>query len=315
MDISRHLTESLESHKMRHIQNVVRAFNDKAVEVSNKLSSHYGSITYGIFRSGSFAKHTAINIKFDIDLVIPFKYTAFKTLEEMYNDVYNFLYKEYENLAVVRKQKVSIGIEFLTNVDSQPIKLDIVPGRELSIDDYINSHDLNLYFNEDHWGFAKGSWQKTNIWKQIKHIEGKTDERSIIRLLKIWKNTLKKDYKSFIIELFTIKAMSTYLGENDLWQKLKYVATYIKDNINNTGYQLIDPGNTNNNVLSSMSVEQRFMLANEMKTIVENISAEGSNVKYYFPINERYNVNKEDSYKLKENNGLSYPPTGQRFGK
>jgi len=315
MDINRHLAECLTTHKMRHIKNVVDAFNEKASEIIEKLTKNYGQATYGIFKSGSFAKHTAINTKFDIDLVVPFKYSRFKTLEEMYDDVHNFLEKEYKNKAVVRRQKVSIGVEFPTHIDNFPIKFDIVPGRELNEGDYCNTHDLNLYFNESHWGFSKGSRQKTNIYKQIKHIEGKTDERSIIRLLKIWKYSLKKDYKSFIIELFTIKAMSYYTGENVLWQKLKHVMSYINQNVNNDGFQLIDPGNSNNNVLSSMSPTQRILLANDMKTIIDNVSTEHKNATYYFPINDKFKSKDDNFYKQKQTSGPSYPPTGQRFGK
>lgn len=62
-----------------------------------------------------------------------------------------------------------------------------MPGRELTKDDYKDSNDLHLYFNDDHWGFKKGTWTKTNIQAQIDNIKGKKSEREVIRLLKIWK--------------------------------------------------------------------------------------------------------------------------------
>lgn len=86
-DINQYLSESIETHKMKHIQKEVDAFQAKADEVKSKLETHYGCNLYYVFRSGSFAKNTAINIKFDIDLVAPFKYESFDTLEAMYNDV------------------------------------------------------------------------------------------------------------------------------------------------------------------------------------------------------------------------------------
>ena len=97
-DINQYLSESIETHKMKHIQKEVDAFQAKADEVKSKLETHYGCNLYYVFRSGSFAKNTAINIKFDIDLVAPFKYESFDTLEAMYNDVYDFLVKLHNSL-------------------------------------------------------------------------------------------------------------------------------------------------------------------------------------------------------------------------
>lgn len=94
---------------------------------------------YYVFRSGSFAKNTAINIKFDIDLVAPFKYESFDTLEAMYNDVYDFLVNEYKDGTYIRKQKVSIGLTFPIDKNGVIVKLDVVPGRELNKDDYPNT--------------------------------------------------------------------------------------------------------------------------------------------------------------------------------
>lgn len=314
LDRNTHLSESLETHKMRHIQEEVDAFQAKADEVKAKLESHYGTNLYYVFRSGSFAKHTAINIKFDIDLVVPFKHSSFDTLEAMYNDVYDFLTEEYNDGTVIRRQSVSIGLIFPVDKKGFNIELDIVPGRELNNDDYPKTGDLNLYFNEDHWGFKKGSRQKTNIKAQIDHISGKNNERRLIRLLKIWKNTNKQDYKSFMLELFTIKAMNSYSGKSVLWDSLKHVMNYIADHVTDENYQLIDPGNSNNNVLSSMTMFKRMSLSNIMRTIVKNIEEEPNNIAVYFPINTKYQEH-EEGYRSKSGAaGPSYPPTGQRFG-
>ena len=189
LDKNEHLREVLDTHKMCHIQNFVDKVKRRREEVKAKMSNRYGSDKYSSFGSGSFAKHTATNVKFDLDLVEPFKHNAFGTLQEMFDSVHDFLAEEYKNTGVtIRKQKVSIGISFpMEEGDEKSVELDVVPGRELSDNDYFDSHDLNLCFNEDYWGFKKGTSQKTNIHKQISHIEGKSSARQIIRLLKIWK--------------------------------------------------------------------------------------------------------------------------------
>ena len=314
IDRNQHLSESIETHKMGHIENEVNAFKSKADDVKGKLEKHYGVDIYNVFRSGSFSKHTAINIKFDIDVVAPFKYERFDTLEEMYNDVYDFLAEEYKDVASIRKQKVSIGLTFPADKNGHVVKLDVVPGRELSDGDYPETNDLNLYFNEDHWGFKKGSRQKTNIKAQIEHISGKSEERKLIRLLKIWKNTNNQDYKSFMLELFTIKAIKSYSGENSLWEKLKHVMNYIAEHVADETYQLIDPGNSNNNVLSSMTTAKRSSLAAVMRLIIANVEADSNSIAVYFPINTKYQK-REGGYGSKSgSSGPSYPPTGQRFG-
>lgn len=211
-DKNKHLREVLDTHKMHHVQEFVDKVKNRREEIKVKMHDQYGSDKYSSFGSGSFAKHTATNVKFDLDLVEPFKHSAFGTLQDMFNSVHDFLAEEYKDTGVtIRKQKVSIGVSFpIEEGDDKPVELDVVPGRELKDDDYPNSHDLNLCFNEDHWGFKKGTYQKTNIQKQISHIEGKTSERQIIRLLKIWKKQKGKKYKSFVIELAVIRALDGY---------------------------------------------------------------------------------------------------------
>lgn len=312
-----HLNDVIESHKMSHIQTFVDKVKEKRDEIKEKLSEHYGSDKYSSLNSGSMAKHTATNIKFDIDVVEPFKHSSFTTLETMFNDVYNFLNEEYGEQATVRKQKVSVGIEFPKEAeDAGPIQIDIVPGRELNDDAYPDTHDLNLYFNEDHWGFKKGSRQKTNIYQQIEYIKGKADERKIIRLLKIWKKHHSKDYKSFMLELFCIKALESYTGKNEIWERLKYTMEYIRDNVEKETFCLTDPGNSSNNVLSTMDSFKRTSLKNEMVNMLSNIEANDSCfLPYYFPKNEKYIEKKNEGYGITEKQGVvSYPRTPERFG-
>ena len=194
MNNAEYLREVLETHRMSKIEGIVVKHRERRDEISQAIREKYGTQSYDPFQSGSFAKHTATNIKFDMDIVVPFKKSAFDTLQEMFDSVYDFLVEVYSGTgATIRKQKVSIGVSFpLEQGEDKPVEVDVVPGRELSIGDYPKSRDLNLCFNEDHWGFKKGSYQKTNIQKQVEYIKGKDREREVIRLLKIWKKQKKK---------------------------------------------------------------------------------------------------------------------------
>lgn len=311
LDKNEHLREVLDTHKMCHIQNFVDKVKRRREEVKAKMSNRYGSDKYSSFGSGSFAKHTATNVKFDLDLVEPFKHNAFGTLQEMFDSVHDFLAEEYKNTGVtIRKQKVSIGISFpMEEGDEKSVELDVVPSRELSDNDYFDSHDLNLCFNEDHWGFKKGTSQKTNIHKQISHIEGKSSARQIIRLLKIWKKQKGKKYKSFVIELAVIRALDGYNGDNNLWPRLKYTMEYLRDHIAESSFHLFDPGNTNNDIIAAMQDYDRQSFKSDMENMLNNIDSNPDfYMPYYFKINEKYSGYKE------KNTGIAYPASTKRFG-
>ncbi len=313
MNKTEYLNEVLETHKMSKIQVLLDKYSKKQLEIKNAITEHYGSNIYSIFMSGSFAKHTAINIKFDMDIVVPFKRNSFKTLQDMFDDIYEFLNEKYHNIGEVRKQKVSIGIIFQEDSDGDQIQIDVVPGRELSSGNYRETNDLNLCFNEDLWGFKKGTtWMKTNIQSQIENISGKKNERKIIRLLKIWKKNYNKAYKSFMLELFVIKAFESYSENGTLWDKLKYAMQYIADNIKEEDFKLIDPGNSNNDVLESVEHSQKDELSNDLNYIINAIARNEECLKIYFKINEEF----QDIYKDRGfgDNVISYPPTGKRFG-
>lgn len=314
-DKNKYLGEVLETHKLHHVQDFVNKVQAKRDEIKEVMSQHYGNKKYSAFNSGSFAKHTATNIKFDMDVVEPFKRSAFDTLQNMFDDVYDTLEEKYGS-NIVRKQKVSIGLEFpKEDGDELPVQIDVVPGRELTVDDYSKTKDLNLCFNEDLWGFKKGTYTKTNISKQIDYISGKNTERKVIRLLKIWKKHKEKDYKSFLLELITIKALDGKKTAG-LWEDLKATMEYIRDNITEDSFHLYDPGNGNNDVVAAMDSFKRQSLKGEMDNMLRNIeSSDETYLPYYFPKNEKYEEEENKGYRQKDGfSGVSYPQNPQRFG-
>ena len=193
-DKNKHLECVLSSHKMAKEQVLVDKHISKRNEVKEELEKEYGSKIYTPFNSGSYAKHTAINIKFDFDLVVPFKRDSFSTLEEMYNAVYKLLEDKYKDginngVVKIRKQKVSIGLEFTDGNDK--INIDVVPGRELNQGQYAKDSKLNLYVFSQYGIYEQGNTSiRTNIQAQIDNIKSNGDRDSMrknIRLLKGWK--------------------------------------------------------------------------------------------------------------------------------
>lgn len=322
VDKKQHLESVLETHKMSHIGNLLTKHKDKRDEIKKVLEEKYTSNIYNIVNSGSYAKHTAINIKFDLDIVVPFKRDAFDSIEKMFDDVFDFLSKEFKDSAIIKKQKVSIGIIFNADEEGDVVDVDVVPGREISNDSYADDKSLHIYFNDDNWGFKKGTYTKTNIQAQINHIKDTGDEKSdirkIIRLLKIWKTSNNESYKSFFLELITIKAFNKQDVTGDIWDKLKSVMEYIRDNVTKDGFTLKDPGNNNNNVADSLDIIGKSNLSSRMSTIINNIENNSENIKTYFPINEEFKEEEdsEDKYGIKDSAIIapSIPRSSEQFG-
>lgn len=312
----KHLTCALESHKIRKKKSLLDKHIEKKNEISEGLLETYGDNIYTPFNSGSYAKNTAVNKKFDFDLVAPFKRNAFDTLKDMYNKVYDFLYEKYKGVATVRKQKVSIGIEFFADSDGDVVKIDVVPGRELNKDQYEEDNKLNLYVYSQFGQLAAGSERlQSNVKAQIKNIRGNADKvflREIIRLLKIWKIHLNKPYKSFFIELITIKAFEKKDVTGELWDRLKIVLEYIRDNVSDVS--LPDPGNSNNDVADTLEDYEKAALSNDIKYMIETIESNSDNIKLYFKVNSEFPCEEDNgnTYGQKAA-GISIPPP-KRFG-
>ncbi|MFK8282438.1 nucleotidyltransferase family protein [Capnocytophaga cynodegmi] len=300
-------------------EKLLKEYITKKDEIKRVLEEKYKGNIYSPFNSGSYAKNTAINIKFDFDMVTPFKRNAFGargTLEQMYNEVYDFLCEKYKDEASIRKQKVSIGLEFNSDRDGDSIKIDVVPGREYNQEQYKDDKNLNLYVYKQYGNFENGSDRiKTNIQAQIDNIKGKADKeknsvRKIIRLLKVWKNNAKKDYpKSFFLELITIRAFEDEKIEGNVWETLRIVLEFIRDNVTKDNFALKDPGNSGNNLMDTLTNSEREQLSRDIKNMLERIDEDECFLEYYFPENPKFK-NKEDDNKTK----MPLPPPNLNFG-
>lgn len=317
-DRSKYLKCVFESHKIQKEQKLLDKHIAKKNEIKEALREKYGSDLYDPFNSGSYAKHTAINTKFDFDLVAPFKHEAFDTLKTMYEDVYAFLNNKYSSKATVKKQKVSIGLEFFPDEDGKIIKVDVVPGRELNQNQYKEDNNINLYVYSQYGTISAGSDRiKTNLKAQIANIKDQAEKESVrhnIKLLKIWKVQNHKRPKSFFLELITIKAFNKKEITGDLWNRLKAVMEYIRDEVKTIS--LPDPGNSNNNVADTLTANEKSDVSDDMRYMINQIERDSDNIKLYFKINQKHpcedKTQDNNQYGFKKE-GVSIPPVS-RFG-
>jgi hypothetical protein len=200
----------------------IEPIKKKRETIENFFRTKYGSKIATFYYSGSYAKGTAINLKYDLDLCIYFRRDAFSTLKEMYYDVYNALRQNY----IVNLQTVSMGLV------SGNESIDIVPARK--IDD--STDYANLYDN-DHNGQIQ-----TNIPKHKEYISI-SEARPIIKLMKVWKFQHSIHFKSFGLELLTIRALENF-NDPDYGNRVLQVLRFFRDNAKSI--RLIDPANSNN---------------------------------------------------------------------
>ena len=325
MDKGKYLDSTLKTYQITKEQTLLDKYKTKNKEVKDTLVRKYGDNIYTPFNSGSYAKNTAINTRFDFDLVGPFKRNAFGsngTLKDMYNDVYDFLIEEYSDSAEIKKQKVSIGICFDEDDDGDEINIDVVPGREFNLNQYKDDDNLNLYVYKRYGTIDEGSERlKTNIEAQIENIRGRANKekstiRKIIRLLKVWKTT-KYDYptKSFFLELITIKAFDSKDINGNTWDCLKTVLEYVRDEVTKDSFSLKDPGNSSNDLIDTLTDTERETLSNDMRNILDRIDDDDENIRTYFPENDKFSDgDDDDSYGKKGRSLFSIPTSDERYG-
>lgn len=282
---SSYLNCCLDTYAMRHIQDEVRFYKEKRDLVQKALEQKYkGKLAGNIIYSGSVAKSTEINIKYDVDLIVPFNYDAFPNIEEMSKDIYRFFQSEFSDTHMLspRNQRVSVGLSFTK--PGLEISMDIVPGREIKRRGYEPDHYLSLYEADENRCF------QTNIKRQIKELrESHDNARNIIRLLKVWKHRLgNKIAKSFVLELLVLRA---FQNEKDklpkgLWPQMEMTLKFIRDQIETI--RLVDPGNSKNVVSEHLTPKQKTEIANAMRNLLNSVSATPSKLTQYFPANPKY---------------------------
>ncbi|MDR1505306.1 MAG: hypothetical protein LBT43_22900 [Prevotella sp.] len=318
MNKGEYLESTLKTYKISKEEALLAKFKERNQQVKDDLKTEYKDKLYQPFNSGSYAKHTAINTRFDFDLIAPFKKNAFGsngTLEDTYTKTHDFLYGKYSSVATIRKQRVSIGIIFNTDNDGDKVCIDVVPGRELNQDTHENDKDLNLYVYKRYGEIEEGSdYIKTNIHAQIDNIRETTDKdkiRKIIRLLKVWKTT-KHDspVKSFFIELAVIRAFDKNDITGNLWDNLKVVMEYLKNEVVKDSFTLIDPGNSNNDVAITLNKNEKQWFSDDLSNILNRIEENDENIKTFFPKNEKF---EEEDGNDNNTNAFSYGVAGSTF--
>lgn len=216
--------------------------------------------------TGSFYKRTAIASNYDLDIVLPFKRSSYNSLQEMYYDVYEVMRKAFSDRATVTKQTKAIGLTFENN--GNPIHFDVVPGRE--INNYAVEKDLNLYVKPD-WIWQRGSSFKTNVDVQKSMTVNKSEARTVIKLLKTYRDRNNLPFPTLMVEQYVVDALSdnnfgVYASPTEnLLNCMAFISKKMEQK------SLIDIANSNNNLHDKITEMQKSYISNKLRNDIKRI--------------------------------------------
>lgn len=227
--------------------------------------------------TGSFYKRTAINSNYDLDIVLPFRKNSYASLEEMYYDVYEKVEKTFAEKATVTKQTKAIGITFENN--GNPIHFDVVPGRE--INNYAVEKDLNLYVKPN-WIWQRGSSFKTNVGVQKSMTVNKPEARTVIKLMKAYRDRNGLPLPTLMIEQCVVDALSenNYGVYSSPTENLLNCMDFISKKMEQKS--LMDIANSNNNLHDKVTDMQKSYISNQLRKDIMRIEENPRYIKEIF---------------------------------
>jgi len=209
--------------------------------------------------SGSKAKHTMIKESYDLDIVCYFTSSNPKTLKELHDKVQSVLSDKYQILPKASAVRI-LDLTGDDNFDNQNYHIDVVPGR--FIDE--TNHDAFL-----HVVYGEKERIQTNIKIHINYISN-SGCRELIKLTKLWACRNNLSFKTFILELFVVHAMTDYKEKDNYELAFLKILQDIADNFESI--RLVDPANSNNIVTESIDDYKKNLISGQARGDIEKIN-------------------------------------------
>lgn len=224
---------------------------------------------------GSYDNGAAL-IDSDVDISLVFKPKSFK-VGSLRQELLNYFENEYqdENLIAVREQGCSVGLFF--KIAGEERKIEIVPTQQIE-----GSNDLTLSLNSELHEENK-TWMKTNPDKQSSYTSGKTNEKKIIQLLKIWKKNENVKFNSTYISYLVASAFIDK-GEKmpqGIDNQLLFVLEYIANKI--IVKKISDPSNKSNVISDKLTDSEKQEVADKVWSMLKDVRETPHNLASYFP--------------------------------
>lgn len=205
-------------------------------EIQTLLSASFQDDEPVIQFAGSQAKGTMVKSKYDLDITCYFtsgSNTAGNSLKELFEAVKEALSGEY--LTEVKNSAIKI---YSQNEDGY-LHVDVVPGR------FVDGKEGDVFLHVEKWDEHR---LKTNLQTHISHVRnsGFLEE---IKLMKIWNTRNGGPFKTFILELLTIKVLQDNNRKGmALDENIEFLFSELSEKIDTIAVE--DPANPAGNDLS-----------------------------------------------------------------
>lgn len=237
------LNALLESQNLHPDQE--RVLEQHKKEVTDFLRREFGTAPV-IKYAGSREKGTMIRDKYDLDIVCYFPSSDPRSLKDIRKDVSDHLQAKY----TVEPKASAERIKSLKGVTApNGYHIDVVPGRFIE-----GSKDVFL-----HVAYGDKERMQTNLKTHIDYIAG-SGCVPIIRLVKLWAHRNNIPLKTFLLELFVVRALLTFRNKTNLKEGFLRAMAALRDEFGHI--ELVDPANTNNVVSRTLSPSEKTNVAN-----------------------------------------------------
>lgn len=255
MTPEQYLQELLDSQVLTQEQTLT--LNAHKEEVTNYLLEEFQEQKPLIKYAGSYAKGTMIRKSYDLDIVCYFPSDDIRTLKEIRDDISEHLNKKYAIDSKVSAERI-LNLKGVNAPHGYHI--DVVPGRFIS-----DSSDVFLHLD----GVEKERLQ-TNLKTHIDHIKN-SGCIPVIRLVKIWAHQNDIKIKTFVLELFVVKALKESYSKSTLTDSFLKVLEEMKSRFSSV--ELIDPANTNNVVSRLVASEEKNAVIHAANKTLNKLNA------------------------------------------
>jgi len=237
-------------NELQAYENIVGFVNQWKQSFNATAHYSYNWISIQTQKSGSRAKGTSIKGKSDIDIFVSITDPNNEnTTKEYYNDLFNFLNPKFSSRNSIRKQNVSIGIDYAG------CSIDITPAKKINQSSYTNNYTRY----DDHYLYSRKNDRRmlTNIQKHIDLVRNGGHQKEIM-LLKMWRNCHNLDLPSIYIEILASEVLNrkTYDLGKDVWSLLQALRDTVQTR------KIVDPSNCNNIISDSVTNSEKQAIQN-----------------------------------------------------
>lgn len=255
-------------------------------EVTDFLRDEFGNDPV-IKYAGSHEKGTMNTDDYDLDIVCYFPCGDSRNLREIRDDVSMHLSKKY----ILEHKASAERITSLRGMSApSSYHIDVVPGRFIE-----GTSDVFLNV-----AYGDKERMQTNLKTHINYVT-ESGCVPIIRLVKIWSYRNNLHIKTFILELFIIKALTGFKNKNNLKDAFLKVIKEFKDKFGNI--QLEDPANTNNVISRTIEPSDKIMVAFAAEQTYDKINGSDNPAdwKAVFHANAGKSIDRNDHSTIKVN--------------